>query len=135
MTEPTQVARGNSNLYSSLLAHWSCVLGLCLDQTQRAVDDMLQALAQLASQPELKAEVVGLLGRLNEGLQYQDRQRQMLELLQADMHAADNLSAVQVAELDIEAWKTRFEEHCPIPELRSNSLGAGHRAGPDLEFF
>lgn len=128
-------APDRSHLPRALLTHWRRILGLCLGQTERAVGDMSGVLAEWAAEPELTPTARGLLSRLNEGLQYQDRQRQMLELLLADLQAADQLPAAQATALDMEAWLTRFETHCPIPELRRTQPGESHGAAPDLEFF
>ncbi|RFO97667.1 hypothetical protein DIC66_07360 [Rhodoferax lacus] len=128
-------APADSHLPRALLAHWSRILGLCLGQTGRAVDDMSQVLAEWAAEPELTPAARDLLARLNEGLQYQDRQRQMLELLQADLQAADRLPAGQATAFDMEAWLARFEAHCPIPELRRTQPGDGHGGAQDLELF
>ena len=106
----------------ALLAHWSRILQLCLGQSEQAVGDMLQALSEFSSQSAQPADGADRLARVYDALQYQDRQRQTLELLVADLGAASSLSADQAAALDMDAWLDHFEAHCPIPELRRNNV-------------
>ncbi len=126
-------------LPQALLAHWSRVLQRCLGQTEQAVGDMLQTVAEMGTRWPTAAQGADLLERLNEGLQYQDRQRQTLELLLADLNAAMALSNEQGGALDMDAWLDHFDSHCPIPELRRGAAtlpGALTRQGESgLEFF
>lgn len=123
---------------AALLAHWSRILQLCLGQSERAVGEMLQALTDYSSAQAAPSEGTDRLGRVYEALQYQDRQRQALELLVADLQAAMALSPQQAAGLDMDAWLDHFEAHCPIPEMRRNPLAAPAAGAPGdtgLDYF
>lgn len=122
-----------------LLPHWSRLLGLCQRHIEGAVTDMLQTLAQLTPYVAQQPGAAAILARLQESLQYQDRQRQMLELLAQDLQDAARVSDPQCERLSLDEWIARFDAQCPIPELRRNPPiatqavdGAGD-AG--LEFF
>lgn len=132
---PAPPAASAVALPPELLPHWGRIVRVCQAQTEQAVGEMLQTAAalsaQLASLQEQGtpqglpatplAELAALVARLNEGLQYQDRQRQALELLQAEMDRASALSPTQADALDMNAWLAHFDVHCPLPELRRHS--------------
>ena len=106
-----------------LLPHWGRLLGLCQSQSAAAVSDMLQTLALLTAHVAQQPAAAALLARLQESLQYQDRQRQMLELLAQDLLDAACLSEEMAERFTLDDWINRFDAHCPIPELRRSQTG------------
>jgi len=115
---PSLRAQPDTAQLQDLLPHWSRLLDLCQDQSEAAVSDMLQTLAQLTPYVAQQPAAAALLARLQESLQYQDRQRQMLELLAQDLLDAACLSEEMAERFTLDDWINRFDAHCPIPELR-----------------
>ena len=134
-------------LVSAVLPQWIRLLTICQTQTEASVLELMQSYAALV--PYLKQSGLGghegealtdkaaHMEAMRHGFQFQDRQRQVLDLVIreiTDLCALLQQSPTDPLLLDPARWLERLESKYVMPELRQGASGAVQQDAQPSDF-